>query len=87
MPVYDFTARPREPHTAGKVDVDTAANNTTGSLLAVRFDQWMLGYKRRMTFETTRYANSDTNEITAMMRVGLINRDTDASAISYNLTV
>lgn len=72
-------------NTAGKVDLDTAANNTTGSILAVRWDQWRLGYKRRITFETTRVPSADSTEIVALMRVGMINRDNEASAISYNI--
>jgi hypothetical protein len=74
-------------NTAGKVDLDTAANNTTGAILAVRFDQWMLGYKRRIKIETQRVPSADSTEIVATMRVGLAQRDTEASAISYNLTV
>ena len=74
-------------YTDGKIDVDTAANNTKGALLSVRWDQWRLGYKRRITLENTRWAYADLNEIVAMMRVGLAYRDTEASAISYNLTV
>jgi len=77
----------RKANSAGKVDVDTVANNTTGSILAVRFDQWKFGWRRRMTMETTRFANSDSNEIVAMMRVGLIQRDTEAAAITYNVGV
>ncbi len=72
-------------NTAGKVDLNTAANNTTGSILAVRWDQWRLGYKRRMTFEVQRDAISDSTVIVVNMRVGLIYRDTEASAISYNV--
>lgn len=74
-------------NSAGKTDLDTASNNTKGAMLAVRWDQWMLGFKRRMTFETVRVPSADATEITALMRVGLLNRDTDASSISYNLTV
>jgi hypothetical protein len=74
-------------NSAGKLDLDTAANNLYGAILAVRFDQWRLGYKRRMTIETTRVPSADSTEIVALMRVGLIQRDTEASAISYNLTV
>ena len=74
-------------NTAGKTDLTTPANNTKGAMLAVRWDQWRLGWKRRMTIETVRVPSADSTEITALMRVGLINRDTDASAISYNLTV
>ncbi|KKL63898.1 hypothetical protein LCGC14_2170490, partial [marine sediment metagenome] len=74
-------------NTAGKVDLDTPANNTKGAILAIRKDQWRIGWKRRMTIETVRVPSADSTEITALMRVGLINRDTDASAISYNITV
>ena len=74
-------------NTEGKVDLDTPSNNTKGAMLAVRWDQWMLGFKRRMTFETVRVPSADATEITALMRVGLLNRDTDAAAISYNLSV
>ena len=77
----------RKANTAGKVDQDTTANNTTGSILAVRWDQWLFGWKRRMTIETERIARSDATEIVAMMRVGLLQRDTEASAISYNVGV
>lgn len=73
-------------NTSGKVDLTTASNNTTGSILAVRWDQWRLGYKRRMTFEIERDAISDSTSIVVMMRVGMIYRDTEASAISYGIT-
>ena len=82
---YGSTAR--KANSDGKIDIDVTTNNTTGAILAVRWDQWVFGYQRRMTMETTRFANSDTNEIVAMATVGLIQRDTEAAAISYNLTV
>jgi len=72
---------------AGKVDVDTLGNNTKGQILAVRWDQWRLGFRRRMTIETTRVPAADSTEIVALMRFGLLNRDTEAAAISYNLTI
>lgn len=74
-------------NTAGKTDLDTAANNTTGSILAVRFDQWQFGLKRRMTIETQRIPQADATQIVALMRFGLTQRDTEASAITYNLSV
>jgi hypothetical protein len=40
-----------------------------------------------MTIESTRIPAADSTEIVALMRFGLINRDTEAAAISYNLTV
>ncbi len=74
-------------NSAGKIDGDTDSNNTLGAILAVRPDQWLFGYKRRFTIETTRYARSDSYEITALARVGMVNRDTEASAITYNVGV
>jgi hypothetical protein len=72
---------------SGKIDLDTASNNTTGSILAVRWDQWRFGMKRRMTFEIDRDPLSDSTLIVCMMRVGLLARDNEASAISYNVTL
>jgi len=77
----------RLSNSAGKVDDTTTTNNTKGSILAVRWDQWKFGWKRRMTLETVRIPRSDVTEIVALMRFGLVYRDTDASAISYNVTV
>lgn len=71
----------------GKLDLDTASNNTKGVILAVRWDQWQFGWRRRMTLETTRVPAADATEIVALMRFGMIQRDTEASAISYNLTI
>jgi len=70
----------------GKCD-ETATDNTYGQILAVRWDQWKFGWRRRMTMETTRFANSDSNEIVAMVRCGLIQRDTEAVAETYAITV
>lgn len=80
-------ASDRKVNTAGKVDQDTVANNTTGAILAVRFDQWRQAFKRRMTLETTRIANADSWEIVALVRWGMAYRDNEASAISYNVAV
>jgi len=74
-------------NTAGKVNLDTASANTTGSILAVRWDQWRFGYKRMMNFEIQREPLSDSTLIVVNMRVGMINRDNEASAISYNVTL
>lgn len=82
-----YKATARKTDSAGKIDVDTQGNNTKGGILAVRWDQWLMGYRRRMTIETTRYPASDSTEIVALMRLGLKQRDTEASAISYNLTI
>jgi hypothetical protein len=73
--------------TDGKIDLDTAADNTAGAILAVRWDQWLLGWKRRITFETVRVPSADATEITCLMRVGMTPRDGEASAISYGVTL
>ncbi len=82
-----YISTSRCANTAGKVDYDVQGNNVTGSILAVRWDQWKLKWKRRMTVETDRWIESDTNQIVAMVRWGLGYRDVEASAVTYNLTV
>ena len=77
----------RKAQTDGKIDLDTTADNTTGSILSVRWDQWKQAWKRRMTLETTRIARADSWEIVALMRGGLAYRDDEAAAISYNVGV
>jgi len=74
-------------NSAGKINLDTASANTTGAILAVRWDQWRLGFKRRMAFEMLRDPLTDSTLIVVTMRVGMINRDNEASAISYNVTL
>jgi hypothetical protein len=76
----------RMANTAGKIN-GTDSSNTTGSALCVRWDQWKLAYKRRMTMEVTRIANADAWEIVALCRLGLGYRDAEASAILYNIGV
>jgi hypothetical protein len=74
-------------NTSGLVDLDTQGNNTTGSILAVRWDQWQWGHSGEMTIEAERVPRANATEITALTRIGLIQRDTEASAISYGLTI
>lgn len=74
-------------NSAGKTDLDTAANNLYGAILAVRFDQWQFGIRRRMTVETQRIPQADATQIVALMRWGLTQRDTEASAITYGVVV
>lgn len=74
-------------NSAGKIDLDTQGNNTTGAILAVRWDQWRFGYRRDLTIESMRFPRADAWEITALMRFHVSARDNEASAISYNLTV
>lgn len=77
----------RLANSAGKVDQDVTGNNLYGSILAVRWDQWRFGWQRRATIEVTRYPRSDSSEIVMLMTCGLIQRDTEASAITYYVGV
>jgi hypothetical protein len=77
----------RMANSAGKIDVDTVANNAYGSILGVRWDRWKFGWKRRATIETDRIARSDAYEIVALMRFGLKYFSTEASAITYYVGV
>lgn len=91
-PVYvsafmHFQSAVRKANTAGKVDRTTTANNTTGAFVAVRFDQWLLGYKRRMTLKIQDIPDSDAMQIIATARVGLAQRDTESVAETYNVGV
>ena len=76
----------RATNSAGKIDGVTPANNTKGTILGVRWDQWLVGWKRRMKLETTRIARADATEIVATMRLDLQPRDSEAAAITYNLS-
>lgn len=75
----------RKANTAGKVDQTTPANNTTGAIVMVRWDQWLLGRKRGLTMKTQEFIDSDSTDIVATARVALNYRDTDASAVLYNI--
>ena len=70
----------------GKIH-STDTNNTTGSILAVRWDQWIFGWKRQMKLEVTRIPRADSDEIVATMRFDLIYRDDEAAAISYGVVI
>ena len=77
----------RLSNSAGWVDQTTTTVNLYGSLLAVRWDQWKFGWKRRMTLETVRIPRSDATEVVAHMRFGLVYRDTEAAALTYGLSI
>jgi len=87
---HTMTGYEKKFTTSGYIDQDTSsgANNTTGLMLLVRWDRWYLGWKRRMTMEVTRHPEWDGSEIVALMRFGLLARDTtNAVACTYNITV
>jgi len=82
-----YKSADRKANTAGKVDQTTTANNTRGGILSVRKDQWLLGWKRRIFMELQSIPGSDAKQLVVTARLGLVYRDTEASAITYNVGV
>ncbi len=74
-------------NSAGKIDQDTLTNNTTGAILAVRWDQWRMGYRRMLQFESTRIARADVTELVSLAEIAVIYRDIEAAAEVYNVTL
>jgi hypothetical protein len=79
-----YESAKRMAESTGKID-QTDSDNTTGSILAVRYDQWLFGYKRRFQIKLQEMIDSDSTQIVAFARVGMVQRDTEASAITYNV--
>ncbi len=77
----------RKTYSDGKMS-SSASLNTLGVVMCVRWDQWTLGWRRRMTLETVRRPESDTTDIVAMMRCGLVHRQTKtAAAMTTNISL
>jgi len=82
-----YTSAKRMTNNAGKIDADTDSNNLYGAILAVRYDQWLFGYKRRFQIKLQEMPDADATQIIAFARVGMVQRDTEASAITYYVGV
>ncbi|MGB0383365.1 MAG: hypothetical protein ACPGWR_00955 [Ardenticatenaceae bacterium] len=63
----------------------TAADNMYAAMLAVRWDQWLLAWKRRITIEVQRDPLSDSTVIVLSLRAGMVNRDAEGSALVYGM--
>lgn len=81
------STNPRKANTAGKVDLTSQANNTRGAILMVRWDQWLLAYKRNMTMKLQDIPDSDAQQLIVTARIGMVYRDNEASAIAYDVAV
>ena len=81
------STNPRKANTAGKVDLTSQSNNTRGAILMVRWDQWLLAYKRQMTMKLQDIPDSDAQQLIVTARIGLVYRDTEASAIAYDVAI
>lgn len=73
-------------NTAGKVS-DTSGNNTLGSLAIVYKPGWYVGYRRRVNASVDFLPYFDSYQMTATVRLGFINRDTDVASVLYNSLV
>jgi hypothetical protein len=70
----------------GKV---TAAGNVadTGTILGVYAPFWAMGWKRRVTIETSKDILAQSNLIVATFRLGFLARGAGAAVASYNMTI
>lgn len=71
--------------TDGKVTYNAAG--TVGSILGVYAPFWAMGWKRRVTFETSKDILAQSNLIVATFRLGFVPRGAGAAVETYNLTV
>jgi hypothetical protein len=74
-------------NTAGKVDQDTAANNTTGTIIIAARLGWTLGYRRQINTSVDFLPYYDSYQFTATVRLALINQDTVSASVIYNIGV
>lgn len=92
VPVYrsgffgDPTKRGRAG-TNGKVNA-TASSNTTGRILLIRPDRWMIATKRQMMTEVERSARAQVTSVISTMRFGMkYMNSAGGAALAYNITV
>lgn len=58
-----------------------------GRALLVHRGGWVVGYRRRVTSSLEFFPTYDAYQMTATVRLALINQDNDSTAIAYNLAV
>lgn len=73
-------------YTDGKVH-STAGNNTKGRFLLTYAPYVGMGWKRRITLETQRFASAFATQIVGSMRLGFAMRGSGAAVCAYNITV
>ncbi len=69
----------------GKVNFTTPANNTKGTALCVYRPGWFVGYRRKIAVSVDYLPYYDSYQLTATVRLALINFDTDVAAALYNI--
>ena len=74
------------PQTDTDVKVTATGNVANrGTILLVYAPYWGFAYKRQITLETARNIYSGTNDYVLSMRIGMVARGANASAMSYNV--
>lgn len=69
----------------GRVNFTTPANNTKGTALCVYRPGWFVGYRRRIAVSVDYLPYFDSYQLTATVRLALVNFDTDVAAALYNI--
>lgn len=70
--------------------VTSTSSGTLGQLLLVPLNQWIMGYRRRVSATIEFLSYYDSYQLTATARVGMINRGASAAvnvALMYNIPV
>lgn len=86
-PVIVSAEMPLSDGANGKVNSSTPANNTKGSALCVYRPGWFVGYRRRIAVSVDYLPYYDSYQLTATVRLALVNFDTDVASALYNITV
>ncbi len=69
----------------GKVNFTTPANNTKGTALCVYRPGWFVGYRRKISVSVDYLPYYDSYQLTATVRLALVNFDTDVTAALHNI--
>ena len=74
-------------NSAGKIDLDVTTNNTYGRIVMAAKTGWTIGYRRQVTTNVDYLSYYDSYQMTATLRVALINKDGYASSAAFGINV
>jgi HK97 family phage major capsid protein len=86
-PVIVSAEMPLTDGANGRVNSTTPANNTKGTALCVYRPGWMVGYRRRIAVSVDYLPYYDSYQMTATVRLALVNFDSDVCTSVYNITI
>jgi HK97 family phage major capsid protein len=86
-PVIVSAEMPLTDGANGRVNSTTPANNVKGSALCVYRPGWMVGYRRRIAVSVDYLPYYDSYQLTATVRLALVNFDSDVCTSVYNITI